>query len=307
MAITIIKKWWMVILTVWICDSWYCYLTVNIAFIDGPSIQQQMDASTTANINPTSSNIQEQSKKNIHNFLESNTTKRKSNPSFLIHLRGELGNHLEYMARGIVLREIAEKEFDMQPNLILKQQTKNGKLFGKKAIPTERDLKRCFPWFRQFDFRQGNSKSIEKLIKIQNRSFHFENDKSLLNLVNGNRTEMAMALQHVTDLSTIDHNENPPVVHAQRMKLPIVDVTRMNVDFRGYTSSIRFAFAMDEAACCKEVPNVDETVFVSRKFTMSNIVCHCGVISIYPSHTSISALSKFCGRDAISSHPARVQ
>jgi hypothetical protein len=78
----------------------------------------------------------------------------KCNPSFVIHLMGELGNHLEYMACGIVLQKIAQTQYNIYPKLILKQQILKGKVFRKKAVPTQNDLQRCFPYFQQFDFKE---------------------------------------------------------------------------------------------------------------------------------------------------------
>jgi hypothetical protein len=233
----------------------------------------------------------------------------KSNPSFLIHLSGELGNHLEYMARGIVLQKIAQTQYNIYPKLILKQQIFKGKIFRKKAVPTQNDLQRCFPYFQQFDFKEGNSNAMNELIKLQNDEWTFdEKNKSqtILNLVNGNKIEMNIALQHIKELSIVsDAKEVFTTRLEDRMKLPIVNVTYMNVDFREHIDTIRAAFSMNEQICCKEVPHEDETVFVSlTNFLVARSLSF--LIAFLTKHRT-SALSQFCWRNAISSSSTRFQ
>jgi hypothetical protein len=83
-------------------------------------------------------------------------------------------------------------------------------------------------------------------------------NQTLLNFVNGNEKEMEIGLQHVKDLDI-----NTPA-DQKRPGLPIVNITTMNVPFQHEAfESIRKAFAIDEVKCCSQVPDADETVFVS--------------------------------------------
>jgi hypothetical protein len=254
-----------------------------------------------------------------HNSVDDTTTTTtttttipglKSNPSFLIHLVGEFGNHLEYMARGIVLQKIAQTGYNLNPKLILKQQIFKGKVFRKKAVPTQNGLQRCFPYFQQFDFKEGNSNAMNELMKIQNDEWMFDGkskSRTILNLVNGNKTEMNLALQHIKELSIVSDAKDGSTIRLEdRMKLPIVNITYMNVDFREHIDKIRAAFSMNEQICCKEVPHEDETVFVSfTNFLAARYLPF--LIAFLTKHLCTSALSQFCWRNAISSSSTRFQ
>jgi hypothetical protein len=77
---------------------------------------------------------------------------------------------------------------------------------------------------------------MKELIKIQNNEWTFDKknkSQAILNLVNGNKIEMNIAVQHIKELSTVsDAKEGSTTRLEDRMKLPIVNITYMNVDFR---------------------------------------------------------------------------
>jgi hypothetical protein len=183
----------------------------------------------------------------------------QSTVTFVVHLGGELGNHLTYLARGMGLVEMAKQEYGLSTKLVLKQQG------SSKANRTKQILQRCFPHFRSIDFELGNSEEYDRRKEQQRRNQWTIANQDILDGVNGNRSQVHAAMQHTRFLARSP--SKPTIGSDANITLPLVESIVMDehLFLDEYYDEIRQAFSIDEDVCCRQLPDPDETVFVSTK------------------------------------------
>jgi hypothetical protein len=185
--------------------------------------------------------------------------------TFVVHLGGELGNHLQYLARAIALVHIAKNQYNLNAKLVLKQQTNtDGSHIIGKARHSETFLKQCFPGFRTHNFALGNSREYE--LRVQQQKNWTLVNNTVLNYFDGSIKGLHLAMEHLQALSK---SFSIPMVEAgANIPLPMADISSMST--QQFTDKfyhvIRDSFAFDETKCCNEKPEPDESVFVSKFF-----------------------------------------
>jgi hypothetical protein len=193
---------------------------------------------------------------------------KRSDVTFVVHLTGEMGNHLYYLAHGLGLVKMARAEYGIDAQLVLKQQSKGnrGRRVISKAIITEKQLKQCFPNLRPFDFGLGNSPEyMERVGQQENWTIA---NMTVLKGVDRGGEDLRSAMEHIQVLSRSPTRSSLPL--DANLSLPLIDITiffltstEKDTLIDKYFDEIREFLVFDENACCREVPRHNETVLVS--------------------------------------------
>jgi hypothetical protein len=194
----------------------------------------------------------------------SSATNMTHDGTLVVRLSGELGNQLAHLARGLGTQILAEREVGLNLNLVMKQQMTKGKLSGK-GPSSKIILDRCFPYFRRYDFRVGNSQEYDRRV-LQQKNWSLAAtirvayvDRSPL------LSEVRQALEQVKALSSLTQEDKPTVPGNASILVPFVETSSMNANpfLDKYYDELRQYLFFDDTACCKLLPDPDETVFVS--------------------------------------------
>jgi hypothetical protein len=202
---------------------------------------------------------------------------RRRNITLVAHLRGEMGNNLSVLAHAYAVKLSIERAFpDISITLVGQHQD------APKWRSAARNLQTCFPSLRDFQFN-GGMWNDEYRIRLQQQTTWLragqKKDETKHNLLHVDEScsrqglcwrEAAGFLQNLLQQQT----ENPGVAVIQEppnanVSLPFLTSNRMSildVLVDEFYDEIRQWFKLDEAACCKERPDKDETVFHFRNF-----------------------------------------
>mmetsp|Transcript_46526 Transcript_46526/g.55954 ORF Transcript_46526/g.55954 Transcript_46526/m.55954 type:complete len:394 (+) Transcript_46526:154-1335(+) len=179
--------------------------------------------------------------------------------TIVVQLSGEMGNQLGKLSSGLGLQLWAKEKYGIDATLRLQHQN-NGK--WKRAME---NTKTCFPNTRPFDFEECNTDEFNYLRTKQNKLF--ANETALLNMrcytegcIDASLSFFQKALQR-RDLP--DRNTNATIA----IPYLLVDFfsNANSVILDRYYGNIKKLFAFDNA-CCKAVPEPDESVFHVRNF-----------------------------------------
>jgi hypothetical protein len=159
---------------------------------------------------------------------------------------------LNTLARGFGIQMLAKREFDFDTNLVMKQQLND----RGRETDTARKSKD--------NFLEGNTPEYKRARNTQQSNWTVVNT-TLLRMVDGpTLNEVKRALDHVKDLSQQPSNPQVNNRHNHRMMLPIVESRSTRELFVDeYYDEIRHWLAFDDKACCQQVPDPDESVFVN--------------------------------------------
>lgn len=180
--------------------------------------------------------------------------------SILVQLSGEMGNNLDKIGHGICLQEWLREEFNTHSTLYLRHQT------VPKWVKGYRNLNKCFPWTRQFDFSAGNTLSIDNLLSDPPDWWD-----AMMKVGTGNVSEIRRGLQF-----TVDAWRSWKQCPNNRTTATLSDGTVLTTPFiysnafinrhpclDRYYDVIRSRFEFNRDACCGKVSDANETVFVS--------------------------------------------
>jgi hypothetical protein len=214
-----------------------------------------------------------QEQRPFNNTTTATTTKKKKMKeagTVVMQVRGEMGNHLQKIAHGYGIHWYAQDEFEFLPSLKLRH-------LKKPKWKTARiDIVQCFKQLRNLDYESGHAPAFVKLQKEQAAwlsqqppdvvsAMYQIRDESLHNISQG-----IQAMKHLATLpkdSKPPHMEYPIVVLGGPMRNALVDQ---------YYDRYRDLFAFDDKACCAQLPEPDETVFVSK--CVYWLPCRCGIL-----------------------------
>lgn len=176
--------------------------------------------------------------------------------TFVIQVRGEMGNNLQRIAHGYALKWYAEDVFHFSPQLLMRHLKK------PKWKSARADIHQCFPLLRTLDYEGGLEQSFVKIQKshpkwLANQATEW-NDK--LNMVKDethqNITEGLRVMKHLATTRNKPHREYPIVVLGGPMRNALID--------KYYQRFREELFLFDKGnECCKQLPEPDEVVFVS--------------------------------------------
>lgn len=129
---------------------------------------------------------------------------------------------------------------------------------------TTQNLKECFPNLRHYNFEWGNAPLFYQRLQQQNEWLGKDEGSKLvfLNLISQEHVDeglefLASLVRKKSTLPLDDHAISLPFLYVQAFaELSHID---------GHFSDLRQLFSLDRASCCKELPQPDESVFVSSK------------------------------------------
>jgi hypothetical protein len=178
---------------------------------------------------------------------------------------GELGNYLHFHAHGYGLYVMA-KEYGINANVIFHRRERST---PKKAKATTQILNQCFPVFQEFELDETHdilrSRRVQEEWLGEERASKFVLRHSQHDVEPKALDMMFRRLQQ----AIIERESNPPTDPEHNellLPLPFLQVSVMkNFAFLDEHYDIyRSLFQMNETKCCDQVPDPDETVFVSR-------------------------------------------
>ncbi len=188
-------------------------------------------------------------------FSFENSTLRSAG-TFVIQVRGEMGNNLQRIAYGHALKWYAEDEFQFSPQLLLRHLKK------PKWRIARGDIYQCFPLLRSLDYEEalqpkfvrvqkGNHPWLAQQTKEWVDHLSLVKDESLRNI--------SLGLGAMKQLAMIEHRPHPdyPIL--------VLGGPMRNVLIDKYYQRFREAlFEFDNGnGCCAQIPESDEVVFVS--------------------------------------------
>jgi hypothetical protein len=179
--------------------------------------------------------------------------------TMVVGLSGEMGNHLQKIAFARALQNMLYERYSIRTELIMQHQERGG-----KWVSAVQNLKECFPNLRHYDFERGNAPSFYQRLQQQNEWLGRDEASKLVfpNLVSQERVDeglefLASLARKNSTIPLDDHNISLPFLYVQAFaELSHID---------SHLSDLRQLFSLDRASCCKEIPQPDESVFVSSK------------------------------------------
>jgi hypothetical protein len=210
----------------------------------------------------------------------SSATSSAISPTIVLQLRGEMGNHMGVLAQGKALQLALRDAYGLTASLVIRPETskkKEKKRDGRVSSQFNRvrdELRRCFPTVKvelsggftydlsEYSLRQQQQEAWLSRDEIKNMRA-FDTPKKAIRMLRIFRKP-----EHVKNGLELFHQ-----LWNQTLKPPLPDNATISIPFL-YTSEwptflqdryydeIRRLFTLDEKACCKEVPDPDESVFV---------------------------------------------
>jgi hypothetical protein len=193
-------------------------------------------------------------------FVLTSTKSSAMPPTIVIQLRGELGNHMGTLAQGKALQLVLRETYGLNARLVIRPQIQHGHL-SKKFKPARNELQRCFPTLND-ELLGGFVYDLSEYSQRQQQQEAWLTQDEIKKLRTFNTPEnVNNGLELFHQLWT--RTSKPPLPDNATISIPFIytDVWPTFLQDR-YYDEIRHLFALNETACCKEVPDPDESVFV---------------------------------------------
>jgi hypothetical protein len=194
-------------------------------------------------------------------------------PIIVVKLHGELANHMGGLAQAKGLQLLLRDTYGLNATMVILPQTKGKLRVHPKFYPTRKALRTCFPALNdQFGNFKYDFQAHAQRKKQQNAWFsRDEIQRFQLVGITDTAANVTRALQFFHELwmqkSTTPNTTTttPPTLGANAtISTPFLYTNTHKPSFLldRYSNEIRQLFAMNETACCKEIPDPDESVFV---------------------------------------------
>ena len=186
--------------------------------------------------------------------------------TIVIHTSGEMGNHLTHLAHAYPIAWMAERNYGIQTRMILSDQITGGKV-NPKSYSAKKIFTKCFPNLQSLYEGARANGSPEYPVRInQMREWELANDTILQHINNGMITserDVEVTLDHLQFL--MQSNQIPEIEANSSISLPFLQSIAMdNFCFvNWFYHELRWLLTFNDTACCKAVPDPDETVLVS--------------------------------------------
>jgi hypothetical protein len=243
---------------------------------------------TPSTVTNSSSNSSSSSNSNVNSTrpAHENNSKPSYNlrlPTILAQLNGEMANNLSFLAHARGLQYMLLKHYGLETNLLLRHQTDDQGKDISKWLQASKNIQKCFPALRKWDFSQGaHWAEWEQRVSQQQRWLDIQK-LATLDLVNGKRSsifvtqrpkplerkQLEEALQLFQQLLQSESPERPTVVESSNantaVSLPYLYSESMDdwMLIDEYYDDFRELLQFDRR-CCKQAPDPDESVFVSN-------------------------------------------
>lgn len=176
--------------------------------------------------------------------------------TFVMQVRGEMGNNLQKIAHGHALRWYAQDEYGFSPQLLMRHKKKT------KWMTARQDVYQCFPRLRSLDYESGLSPTFTRIQRdhlswLEKQPAEWTEKLFLVKEdFHSNITQGLHAMKQLTMVKPKPHPEYPIVVLGGPMRNAIID--------KYYQRFRDELFVFDNGNdCCAQFPDPDEVVFVS--------------------------------------------
>ncbi len=191
------------------------------------------------------------------------TMTNSSEATIIIHMSGEMGNHINHLAHAYPIAWWAERKYGIKTRMIIRDQVIRGRISPKSGY-AKTIFTKCFPHLRTlYDGARANSP--EYGIRIdQQYGWDIADDTVLQHINNGIKTEsdVDITLEHLRVLAMSD--AIPEIDENATITLPLLESIPMEnnrfVDW--FYHDLRWLLTFNDTACCKALPDADETVLV---------------------------------------------
>ena len=229
---------------------------------------------------------------NITSSKPLDMTTNSAMATIIIHMSGEMGNHISHLAHAYPIAWWAERKYGIKTRMIILDQVIRGKV-SPKSGSSKRIFTKCFPHLEPL-YNGARANSPEYRIRMdQQHSWDMANDTLLQRINNGIHTErdVDVTLEHLQVLTLSD--AIPDIDENATISLPLLESIPMDnnrfVDW--FYHDLRWLLRFNDTACCKALPDADETVLVGVHPFQLNLLTS-------PASNLDSALQKFWHRDA---------
>lgn len=240
-----------------------------------------------------------------------------SNPTLIIQLRGEMGNHLSAIAHGFGVKWYAAETFNMELQPLLRHQVhspnsrknknkiKNQQHYSDspKWRPTSQIVKQCFPKLKEWNFNRGASWSEYYERDEQQNEWLPSLTRNRLSNINGrkwlypsNRDRLPLQARDLNESLTLFQkllekpNPPPPPPPSGIISLPFLYSDSLENAYLvdKYLDRMRDLFQFDFDKCCGNHPRPldDETVLHFRNFATELTNSTSGLEDITPKQTA---------------------
>lgn len=192
---------------------------------------------------------------------DSDAVMKNNSGTFVIQVRGEMGNHLQKIAHGYGLQWLAQDYFQFSPRLVVKHLKK------PKWKTARNDIIQCFPKLRHLDYEGAHHAEFQRLLKThaswitQQNSSIVENAKFVREETFANISIGLDAMKQLIDSSSTKVENRPS--HSNDFPIVVLGGPMRNILVDFYYHHYRTLFEFDNSACCAQIPEPDEVVFVS--------------------------------------------
>lgn len=199
---------------------------------------------------------------NIDTHLLYNKTRK--NATIVVFLSGEMGNHLSILAKAHSVALVAQAQYGISTELVLRHQSHPKWVFGQDSIQS------CFPKLRHYNFSAANSEAFDQLAARQDGillekqwdpvRLKLESDQDDKYTIKESISYWKKILESPTLVAELEQDSAGTAV-----SLPFLTVASWcPLDLLDqHLDEIRSFFEFDKATCCKIQPDPDESVFVS--------------------------------------------
>jgi hypothetical protein len=198
---------------------------------------------------------------------------RPRNATIVVYLAGEMGNHLSILAKALTVKVIARRKYAISAQLVLRHQLHPKWVKGRNSIQA------CFPKLRPFNFSAANTDAFDELSREQDelltRQGQWDPARLKIDSDRDNADTIEDALLFWKRVLESHVDGVAPFLTVATWWCPPDIIDR-------YLDLIRNFFEFDKVACCKTLPDPDESVFVRvlpTFFTIANVLVHTYILT----------------------------
>jgi hypothetical protein len=208
------------------------------------------------------------------------TMANSSIATIVIHMSGEMGNHISHLAHAYPIAWWAERKYGIRTRMIILDQVVRGKV-SPKSGSSKRIFTKCFPHLKSL-YNSARANATEYRYRLdQQHSWDKANGTLLQRINDGIHTmrDVDATLEHLQVLAMSD--AIPDIGKNATISLPLLQSIPMenNRLLDWFYRDLRWLLTFNDTACCKALPDADETVLVGLWYTFRSHV-HLSLVSL---------------------------
>jgi hypothetical protein len=259
-------------------------------FAKSPRSSDKGNSTTTANVSDTAFEIiaaTRNTNKNVSHQEARSVPKHSFSiqPTIIVQLSGELGNHLSKIAHGYGVQRMLEDKFGIKAKLVMRHQD------HPKWQRTPPILQACYPNLADWNYEEANSEEFV-IRKKQQEEWLTKEQQETLARINGIQVyhgdiiteEILLEAMNLFD-SLLQSKTKPLIDQNATISLPFLTIDTFSVNFvvDKYYDEIRALFALNESACCPRIPPPTESVFVRSSSCLVTFLSVQSIFAIFNS------------------------